>query len=198
MNTLVWNVLQVSFTTSIVILPVLIFCAILRQRYPARVICLLWMILSVRLLIPVQITFPDALVITPQTMVTVSTHSAKSDAIQSAMSEEQQPVQLEDWNESKLSQQLSDKPMVPTPQDTNKHPQKKMDFSILLAVVWLVGMGTLLTGYFYAHQRFLQRVRQTAHEVQDEELLVIYEQEKERLSIQREIPILQSCGVDGP
>lgn len=60
MNALVWNVLQVSFTTSIIILPVFIFCAVL------RIICLLWMILSVRLLVPVQITFPNAPVITPQ------------------------------------------------------------------------------------------------------------------------------------
>ncbi len=195
MNALVSNVLQVSLTTSVMILPVFIFCAVLRRRYPARIICLLWMILSVRLLVPVQITFPNAPVITPQTMGMVSESPARFDTIQPAIPKGQ-PIDLKD---SKTNQQFHDEqPMTPTQKDTNKQPQKKLDFSILLAVVWLVGVGTLLTGYFYAHWRFLRQVRQTAQEVQNEEVLMIYEQEKERLGINRDIPILQSKMVDGP
>ncbi len=195
MNALVWNVLQVGFTTSIIILPVFIFCAVLRRRYPARIICLLWMILSVRLLVPVQITFPNAPVIIPQDYGMVSGSPARFDTIQPAIPKEQ-PIDLKD---SKTNQQFHDEqPMTPTQKDTNKQPQKKLDFSILLAVVWLVGVGTFLTGYFYAHWHFLRQVRQTAQEVQNEEVLMMYEQEKERLGIKRDIPILQSKMVDGP
>ena len=54
MTTAFWNILQVSLTTSLVLLPLLLLCAVLRRRYPARIVCALWVIFAVRLLVPVQ------------------------------------------------------------------------------------------------------------------------------------------------
>ena len=68
MTTIFWNLIQVSLTTSVVLLPILLLCAVLRRRYPARVVCALWVIFAVRLLVPVQNSFPDAPVqVTPRT-----------------------------------------------------------------------------------------------------------------------------------
>ena len=38
MTTAFWNILQVSLTTSLVLLPLLLLCAVLRRRYPARIV----------------------------------------------------------------------------------------------------------------------------------------------------------------
>ena len=80
MTTIFWNLIQVSLTTSVVLLPILLLCAVLRRRYPARVVCALWVIFAVRLLVPVQNSFPDAPVqVTPRTtLVEVQTTQAVS------------------------------------------------------------------------------------------------------------------------
>lgn len=198
MDALVWNVLQVSLTTSIIILPVFIFCAVLRRRYPARVICMLWVILSVRLLFPIQITFPDAPVVTPQTTMIINQRPIERETIQpvAAVREQQEPSA--DWKTFAPSQQFIRESMMPMSENINRQPQKKLDVGILLSAVWFAGMAALLAGHLYVHQRFLKQLRQTAHEVDNEALFMIYEQEKERLDIQRDIPVLQSCMVDGP
>lgn len=194
MDTLLWNILQVSLTTSIIILPVFIFCAVLRQRYPARVLCLLWVFFSVRLLVPVQITFPDVPVITPQTTITVATQDRKTNTIQQAVQEEQ-PIKGQILE---ISQSQVETPVMVTPKDTDKQPEKKIDFSILLLVIWISGTVILFGIHLSVYCHFWKRIRKTAHEVQDKELLMLYTQEKERLGIQRKIPILQSCEVDSP
>lgn len=194
MDTLLWNILQVSLTTSIIILPVFLFCAVLRQRYPARVLCLLWVFFSVRLLVPVQITFPDAPVITPQTTITVATQDRKTNTIQQAVQEEQ-PIKGQILE---ISQSQVETPVMVMPKDTDKQPEKKIDFSILLLVIWISGTVILFGIHLSAYCHFWKRIRKTAHEVQDKELLMLYTQEKERLGIQRKIPILQSCEVEGP
>lgn len=62
----------------------------------------------------------------------VSESPARFDTIQPAIPKGQ-PIDLKD---SKTNQQFHDEqPMTPTQKDTNKQPQKKLDFSILLAVV---------------------------------------------------------------
>lgn len=195
MDILLWNILQVSLTTSIIILPVFIFCAVLRRRYPARIICLLWVFLSVRLLVPVQITFPDAPVITPQTTIAVNTHSGKASTIQQAVQEEQ-PIKGQTLDNSRPIGETP--PVMVTPKDIDKQPKKTIDFAMLLAIIWIAGTVILFGIHFGAYCHFWKRIHKTAHEVQDKELLMLYTQEKEWLGIQRKIPILQSCEVEGP
>ncbi len=196
MGELVWNVLQVSLTTSVVILPAWLFCAVLRRRYPARVICLLWVILSIRLLVPVQITFPDTPVITPKTTVTVALPNR--DPIQTQLPEtvrsEEKP------QDTKPLEQLQSEVRTPIPEGIteNIQPQKQFDITLLLAGVWFVGMITLFLVSLTSHRQFWKRIKRSARDVQGETLLAVYQQEKDRLNIQREIPVMQSFAVEGP
>lgn len=62
-----YSVGQVSLTTALVILPLLALRKWLRRRYPARVLCIVWAALLVRLLVPVQLSLPRAPVrVTPR------------------------------------------------------------------------------------------------------------------------------------
>lgn len=194
MDLLLWNILQVSLTTSIVIVPVLIFCAVLRRRYPARIICLLWVVLSARLLIPVQITFPDAPIIAPKTTITMGAYKEQVDIRQQAVSNEQAIKE----QEHSVSPSMKEKSLQTIPKGANEQMQKKIDFRLLFAGLWLVGaiigLGISLSTYFH----FWKRIRKTAYAVKGQELLMLYTQEKEHLGIHRKIPILQSCEVDSP
>ncbi len=198
MKELLWNVLQVSLTTSIIILPVLLLCAALRRRYPARVLCLLWAVLSIRLLLPVQFALPDAPVLTPQTTISVtqtaaaaSTQTGNAAPAPSGASEQTEAV-------SAPRPEVSGQTPLDAPRFQSVTTRSQIDIMPILAFLWLAGViGSLLTA-FVSHQRFWKRIRKSARQVQDETLLAVYQQEKERLGITREIPMMQSFAVDGP
>lgn len=198
MKELLWNVLQVSLTTSIIILPVLLLCAVLRRRYSARVLCLLWAVLSIRLLFPVQFALPDAPVLTPQTTISVtqtaaadSTQTGNAALVPSGASEQTEAV-------SAPRPEVSGQTPLDAPRFQSVTTRSQIDIMPILAFLWLAGViGSLLTA-FVSHQRFWKRIRKSARQVQDETLLAVYQQEKERLGITREIPMMHSFAVDGP
>ena len=58
-NDALGNLLQVGLTASAAALVLLLLRRVMKKRYPARAVCVVWAILAVRLLIPVQLTLPD-------------------------------------------------------------------------------------------------------------------------------------------
>ncbi len=198
MKELLWNVLQVSLTTSIIILPMLLLCAALRRRYPARVLCLLWAVLSIRLLFPVQLTLPDALIWTPQTTISI-TQTATAVIPQAGSAA---PVPSGSTEQTEAASAPCPEVAAQTPLDAPRFQpvtaHGQIDMMPVLALLWLIGViGSLLTA-FVSHQRFWKRIRRSARQVQDETLLAVYQQERERLGITREIPMMQSFAVEGP
>ncbi|MFR1151231.1 MAG: hypothetical protein ACLSDM_06640 [Butyricicoccus sp.] len=54
------NLMQIGLTVSLAALVPLILRRLMKKRYPARMVCAVWAILALRLLIPVQLTLPQA------------------------------------------------------------------------------------------------------------------------------------------
>ena len=54
------NLMQIGLTVSLAALVPLILRRLMKKRYPARMVCVVWAILALRLLIPVQLTLPQA------------------------------------------------------------------------------------------------------------------------------------------
>lgn len=190
MTDVFWNFMQVSLTTSIVLLPVLLLCAVLRRRYPARVMCVLWVIFAVRLLVPVQNSFPDAPVqVTPRTtLVEVQMVPAGENVSEVSGTDSEsdvpeiQPTVVRQW----------------MPAGTIVTSEKSIAFDEVLAIAWAVGAITFFVGSMLSYRRFVRRVRRTARDVRDPELLRIYESECKRLGIRRRIPLRQTPEADGP
>lgn len=192
MTTAFWNILQVSLTTSLVLLPLLLLCAVLRRRYPARIVCALWVIFAVRLLVPVQNAFPDAPVkVTPRTTlveVQAAPDPAESPTLSGQMADEQSdpaaqiPV-VRRWMPAGM---------------TVEQAQKTIAFDKILAGIWGVGAVLALAIALLPYFRFQRQVRRTARDVRDPALLDIYRCERERLGIRRNIPLQQTILADGP
>ena len=53
------NLMQIGLTVSLAALVPLILRRLMKKRYPARMVCVVWAILALRLLIPVQLTLPQ-------------------------------------------------------------------------------------------------------------------------------------------
>ena len=68
------NLVQIGLTVSLAALVPLILRRVLKKRYPARAICAVWAILALRLLVPVQLSLPEAPVqLAPRTNYVVHT-----------------------------------------------------------------------------------------------------------------------------
>lgn len=192
MTTIFWNLIQVSLTTSVVLLPILLLCAVLRRRYPARVVCALWVIFAVRLLVPVQNSFPDAPVqVTPRTTLVEVQTTQVSESVPETSGTEDEPVIAE-------PQPIIERHWVPAGAAVTAETQKSIAFDEILALVWAVGAAAFFVGSMLSYRRFVRRVRCTARDVRDLELLRIYESERERLGLRQRIPLRQTPEADGP
>ena len=192
MTTIFWNLIQVSLTTSVVLLPILLLCAVLRRRYPARVVCALWVIFAVRLLVPVQNSFPDAPVqVTPRTTLVEVQTTQVSESVPETSGMEDEPVIAE-------PQPIIERHWVPAGTAVTAEIQKSIAFDEILAIVWAVGAAAFFAGSMLSYRRFVRRVRCTARDVRDPELLRIYESERERLGLRQRIPLRQTPEADGP
>ncbi len=192
MTTIFWNLIQVSLTTSVALLPILLLCAVLRRRYPARVVCALWVIFAVRLLVPVQNSFPDAPVqVTPRTTLVEVQTTQVSESVPETSGMEDEPVIAE-------PQPIIERHWVPAGTAMTAEIQKSIAFDEILAIVWAVGAAAFFVGSMLSYRRFVHRVRRTARDVRDLELLRIYESECERLGLRQRIPLRQTPEADGP
>ena len=192
MTTIFWNLIQVGLTTSVVLLPILLLCAVLRRRYPARVVCALWVIFAVRLLVPVQNSFPDAPVqVTPRTTLVEVQTTQVSESVPETSGMEDEPVIAE-------PQPIIERHWVPAGAAVTAETQKSIAFDEILALVWAVGAAAFFVGSMLSYRRFVHRVRRTARDVRDLELLRIYESECERLGLRQRIPLRQTPEADGP
>ena len=192
MTTIFWNLIQVSLTTSVVLLPILLLCAVLRRRYPARVVCALWVIFAVRLLVPVQNSFPDAPVqVTPRTTLVEVQTTQVSESVPETSGMEDEPVIAE-------PQPIIERHWVPAGAAVTAETQKSIAFDEILALVWAVGAAAFFVGSMLSYRWFVHRVRRTARDVRDLELLRIYESECERLGLRQRIPLRQTPEADGP
>lgn len=192
MTTIFWNLIQVSLTTSVVLLPILLLCAVLRRRYPARVVCALWVIFAVRLLVPVQNSFPDAPVqVTPRTTLVEVRTTQISESVPETSGTEDETVITE-------PQPIIERHWMPAGTIVTDETQKSIAFDEILAIVWAVGAAAFFAGSMLSYRRFVRRVRRTARDVRDPELLRIYESECERLGLRQRIPLRQTPEADGP
>ena len=73
------NLMQIGLTVSLAALVPLILRRLMKKRYPARMVCVVWAILALRLLVPVQLTLPQAPVqVMPRTNYVVQSNQTRS------------------------------------------------------------------------------------------------------------------------
>ncbi len=185
MEKLMMNILQVSLTVSIILMPLFCLRACLRKRYPARILVLLWTALSIRLLFPVQITLPDAPV---AFMPGVAYH--QGDIIIPNM--EASGIQ-----DAPIPQDRSQ--TVNESQTENKtKPSVHMTFMLGLSLLW-AGIAVLLLGNtIYRGKQYRKQVLRFASPVKEQTLLQCFAEEKARLNIQRDITLLYAAEVPSP
>lgn len=179
------NLMQIGLTVSLAALVPLILRRLMKKRYPARMVCVVWAILALRLLIPVQLTLPQAPVqVMPRTSYVVQ--SDQTAFRQAGLPVAQNPTR---WVTGTQAETLS-------AADTGT--VKTVDITDILLALWLAGVIACVLWQGIGYYRLIRSLKGTSCSVERADLHTILQEQCADLVIDREIPLRVSSAADCP
>lgn len=179
------NLMQIGLTVSLAALVPLILRRLMKKRYPARMVCVVWAILALRLLIPVQLTLPQAPVqVMPRTSYVVQ--SDQTAFRQAGLPVVQNPTR---WVTGTQAQTLS-------AADTGT--VKTVDITDILLTLWLAGVIACVLWQGIGYYRLIRSLKGTSQPVERADLHTILQEQCADLVVDREIPLRVSSAADCP
>lgn len=179
------NLMQIGLTVSLAALVPLILRRLMKKRYPARMVCVVWAILALRLLIPVQLTLPQAPVqVMPRTSYVVQ--SDQTAFRQAGLPVTQTPAR---WVTDTQAQTLS-------AADTGT--VKTVDITDILLTLWLAGVIACVLWQGIGYYRLIRSLKGKSRSVERADLHTILQEQCADLVIDREIPLRVSSAADCP
>ncbi|MEF2753653.1 MAG: M56 family metallopeptidase [Agathobaculum butyriciproducens] len=179
------NLMQIGLTVSLAALVPLILRRLMKKRYPARMVCVVWAILALRLLVPVQLTLPQAPVqVMPRTNYVVQ--SNQTAFRQAGLPVAQNPAR---WVTGTQAQTLS-------AADTGT--VKTVDITDILLTMWLAGVIACVLWQGIGYYRLIRSLKGKSHSVERADLHTILQEQCADLIIDREIPLRVSSAADCP
>lgn len=177
------NLMQIGLTVSLAALVPLILRRLMKKRYPARMVCVVWAILALRLLVPVQLTLPQAPVqVMPRTNYVVQ--SNQTAFRQAGLPVAQNPAR---WVTGTQAQMLS-------AADTGT--VKTVDITDILLTLWLAGVISCILWQGIGYYRLIRSLKGTSQPVERADLHTILQEQCADLVIDREIPLQVSAAGD--
>ena len=184
---LINNVVQIGLTVSAAALVLFLLRRVMKKRYPARAICFVWALLAIRLLIPVQLTLPDAPVqVTPIRAVTVDMSPREE------MQSTAQVAAADETRTPRVSVYRGDEMWHEVPVGWN-FPVAKMMF-----ILWGAGILAFLGWQAYSYIGFVYLARETGQAAERDTPRRVFEEQKQSLGIRRDIPLVVTPAADCP
>ena len=169
--------LEITLSSSVVIAAILITMPVLHKQYTAKLRYFLWLLIAVRLLLPITISLPQApIVIEPIT---------------------NNEVQHGTGNLSEIAINAT-KPVNNTPTIVNHTKEYEIHWNQIVVSVWIMGMIILFFYNMGGYWVFMKASLRFSKPVKDQELLAVLKEEKNNLNIKEAICFLISEKVDSP
>ena len=167
-----------------------------RTRYSAKWRCWLWVLLCVRLAIPVSIQLPERVEVQPPIQIAVP-----SDPVIYTYEPEIPVVQQP---EPELPQQSGpttpmpdvDRPIQSSPVQTQ--PKREITLHQVVFVVWGVGASSMLLWYAFSHLRFLRWLRRWGCPVVNSETIRVFNELGNRLELNTRPGLFFCAGLRVP
>lgn len=179
------NLMQIGLTVSLAALVPLILRRLMKKRYPARMVCVVWAILALRLLVPVQLTLPQAPVQVMQRTNYV-VQSNQTAFRQAGLPVEQNPAR---WVTGTQAQMLS---------AADSGTVKTVDITDILLTLWLAGVISCILWQGIGYYRLIRSLKGKSRSVERADLHTILQEQCADLVIDREIPLRVSLAADCP
>lgn len=179
------NLIQIGLTVSLAALVPLLLRRVLKKRYPARAVCLVWALLALRLLVPVQLTLPEAPVrVTPRTNYVMQDDRMLFE--QAGLPVEQTPAR---WVTDEQAAALS---------HANTSQTTTFNLTAVLLGLWLAGVVISAIRQAVSYGMLKRRLDRTAVPAERADLLDVLASQRSGLGISRKIPLLISPAADCP
>lgn len=179
------NLMQIGLTVSLAALVPLLLRRVLKKRYPARAVCLVWALLALRLLVPVQLTLPEAPVqVTPRTNYVMQDDRMLFE--QAGLPVEQTPAR---WVTDEQAAALS---------HANTSQTTTFNLTAVLLGLWLAGVVISAIRQAVSYGILKRRLDRTAGPAERTDLLDVLDSQRSGLGISRKIPLLISPAADCP
>ena len=181
-NDLFNNLVQIDLTVSVVALLLFFLRKTLKKRYPARVMCMVWAVLALRLLVPVQLTLPDP----PVQVAPRTTYFTRTDFTSAQMVPDEQ-ITTDHWITQQQAQDI---------QQTNGSAVRTFDIGRVLFALWGVGTLAFVVWQGYQYLMFGYMMRRNSYPTEQEMLLTVFAEQKRALHITRNIQIQVTAAAD--
>lgn len=159
METLFLRMVWLSATVSAVLLPLLLASRWLQSRVKAKSLYILWLLLAVRLVVPVEITLPKPAVTVqvPQYEVTIPTNRPSGELPDDPLSPVEPNVE----------------PFLPqTEQEPDLPPQTEVPVAVVLGTLWLTGVFAIaliqISSYLVTRRALLRWARPVSPETREQ------------------------------
>nr|WP_297177058.1 M56 family metallopeptidase [uncultured Agathobaculum sp.] len=192
LNELLPALVQVGLTVSAVAVLLFALRKALKKRYPARAMCVVWAVLALRLLVPVQLTLPDAPVqVTPRTTYLSRTDFAPDQLEQAGLPvlELDGEITTRRWVTGEQAAALGQSGAVQVP---------SWDVGKLLGILWGAGALVFALWQLYGYLSFHYVLTHSSHPAERDTLLVVLDEQKRALGIRRAIPLRVTPAADCP
>lgn len=191
-NTFLMNLVKIGLTVSAAALVLFALRKMMKKRYPVRAVCIVWAILAVRLLLPVQLTLPEAPVqLTPRTTYLTRTDFAPAQLAQAGL-----PVIEQDGETTTRRWVTAEQAQALTPNDMPS--LISFDLGHMLMWLWGLGMAVFAGWQVLMYCSFAYLLRSSDAPVGRNTLRRVFEEQKRSLGIARDIPLLVSPAADCP
>ena len=186
------NLIQIGLTVSAAALVLFLLRRVLKKRYPARAICFVWALLAIRLLIPVQLTLPDAPVqVTPRT-----TYLTQTDFTPAQLTRAGLPVIEQDGETTTRRWVTAEQAQALTPNDMPSLISFNLGY--VLVCIWGLGMAVFAGWQAFAYWKFAYLLRLSATPAERDTLRRVFAEQKQSLGIRRDIPLVVTPAADCP
>jgi beta-lactamase regulating signal transducer with metallopeptidase domain len=182
LESILFGVFEASWQASILALLVVLLQKTLRSRLNPRWSYALWLVVLLRLALP----------IVPESPVSLFGHSQADRAV------EIHPVLVDpSFDVSPLHASAAADPIAELPANPIVPARSELSLTALLAIVWAAGALILLALTFRANRRFLLKIRRGV-EITDHSIMEILAAAKSDLKIRRHVRLVESPEIQSP
>lgn len=195
------NLIRVSLVTGILILLLLLFFRLVRGRYTAALKYWIWLLLTLRLLVPVTVTLPQRVSTLPAVRTVAETQYEFRQSVNAIVSEPE-PVQsaLPESAQTVFVPGAAADAEINTATDTPSAARETaaLDWKKLVGVIWGFGALAFLGYHGLVSYAFRRYVRRWGFPTQDKQLKELVLRAKRNCGLQRPLKLLILESVGSP
>lgn len=195
------SLIEITISTSLVIIPLLLISPIIRKKYTSKWQYILWLIIGLRLIIPININLPETALKIP-IPITLENSAHNDNEISSTTPNKENTQASHDSPESFES--LNETPTLTPISDTvNKNTTKSMpSLNItplkMVSIIWLIVSFLYLIYQFLGYFSFKKNLLRWSRPISDGTTLTIFKKTCNELNITRPIKIMTCKKILSP